>query len=105
MPVPLRLFVASSAFLGVFCVGADYAIFQLESVWSSFPHGSSVRAVLDSLVHGIVGGWCWVNVLLLSGAEWSWLNLGQVILCVTMAAGIDLDHMIEAKSFHIQVSH
>ena len=102
-PVPVKVFLASSVFLGVFCVGVDYIIFQSESVWSSFPHGSSLRAVSDSLVHGIVGGWCWINVLLVTQAEWSWVNLGQVILCVTMAAGIDLDHMIEAGSFNIKV--
>ena len=99
----LKVFSASSVSLGVFCLGADYIIFQWESVWSSFSHGSSLRAVSDSLVHGIVGGWCWINVLLVTKAEWNWVSLGQAILCVTMAAAIDLDHMIEARSFNIQV--
>lgn len=83
-------FLVSSVFLGGFCAGADHVIFRWEVHWSKFSHGNAVRAVSDSLVHGVVGGWCWVNVILVSGVQWSWAKLLQVALCVTMAAGMDL---------------
>ena len=98
-------FVASSAGLVLFCLGADHVIFKWEERWSKLSHGVSLRAVSDSLVHGVVGGWCWTNVLLLSsGRDLSWaVKIGQVALCVAMATAIDLDHLIEARSFSIKV--
>ena len=98
------LCLVSSVCLSGFCLGADYIIFNLESRWSKLPHGRALRAVCDSLVHGVVGGWCWVNVLLVTQAEWNGARLLQVALCVAMAAGMDLDHMIEARSLQIVVS-
>ena len=102
--------VGSSAGLVLFCLGADHAIFKWEEKWFKLHHGVALRAVSDSLVHGVVGGWSWVNVLLLnsaiaSGVEGTSWTIGvlQVALCVGMATAIDLDHMIEAKSFSIKV--
>lgn len=99
------LFVASSAGLVLFCLGADHIIFKWEDRWLKLSYGVSLRAVSDSVVHGLVGGWCWVNVLLLTSSEGlSWAaRIGQVALCVAMATTIDLDHLIEAKSFSIKV--
>ena len=42
-------------------------------------------------------------MLLVFQVDWSSARLLQVALCVAMAAGMDLDHMIEAKSLHIEV--
>ena len=99
-------FVASSAGLVLFCLGADHAIFRWEERWIKLTHGVSLRAVSDSVVHGLVGGWCWANVLLLSGGEGlSWpARVGQVILCSVMATAIDLDHFIEARSLSLKAS-
>ena len=100
--------MASSAGLALFCLGADHAIFKWEEKWFKLRHGVALRAVSDSLVHGIVGGWSWVNVLLfnsasgVNGTSWT-TRILQVALCVGMAISIDLDHMIEAKSFSIKV--
>ena len=97
--------VASSAGLLLFCLGADHVIFKWEERWLKLTYGVAMRAVSDSLVHGVVGGWSWVNVLLLTGAEgltWTERAL-QVALCVGMATAIDLDHMIEARSLSIKV--
>ena len=97
--------MASSAGLVLFCLGADHVIFKWEERWLALRHGVSLRAMSDSVVHGLVGGWCWANVLLLTGSEGlSWSGrIGQVILCIIMATAIDLDHMIEARSFSIKV--
>lgn len=101
-------FVASSAGLVLFCLGADHAIFKWEEKWFKLRHGVALRAVSDSLVHGVVGGWSWVNFLLLNsasgvdGTSWT-IRILQVALCVGMATVIDLDHVIEAKSFSIKV--
>lgn len=83
-------FLFSSCLLGGFCVAADHAIFRWEDHWSKFSQGKAARAVSDSLVHGVVGGWCWLNVLLVSGMLWSWPKLLQVLLCVLVAAGMDI---------------
>ena len=99
-------FVASSAGLVLFCLGADHAIFKWEERWLKLSHGVSLRAVSDSVVHGLVGGWCWANVLLLTSGvkDLSWAaRIGQVVLCIVMATAIDLDHLIEARSFSIKV--
>lgn len=101
-------FVVSSAGLVLFCLGADLVIFKWEEKWLRFQNGVALRAVSDSLVHGLVGGWSWVNVLLLASAVGedglSWLSrIMQVALCVGMATAIDLDHMIEARSLSIKV--
>lgn len=96
-------FLASSVLLAGFCVGADYVIFKCEDYWSRLSQGQAVRAVSDSLVHGVVGGWCWFNVLLVTQVKWNWAKLIQVVLCVAMATGMDLDHMIEARSLSIKV--
>lgn len=71
-------------------MGADSAIFRWEGHWSKSSRGKAARAVSDSLVHGVVGGWCWVNVILVSGMQWSWVKLLQVALCITMAAGMNI---------------
>ena len=99
-------FVASSAGLVLFCLGADHVIFKWEERWLKFSHGVSLRAVSDSVVHGVVGGWCWANVLLLTSGirDLSWAaRIGQVALCIVVATAIDLDHLIEARSFSIKV--
>lgn len=44
-----------------------------------------------------------MNVVLVNQVEWNWARLIQVVFCVAMAAGMDLDHMIEARSLHIEV--
>ena len=99
--------MASSAGLVLFCLGADHVIFRWEDKWMKLRNGAALRAVSDSLVHGLVGGWSWVNVLLLTegggeGVTWT-IRILQVVLCVGMATAIDLDHMIEARSFSIKV--
>lgn len=97
------LCIVSSVCLSGFCLGADYVLFNWEPRWSKLPHGQALRAVTDSLVHGLVGGWCWANVLLVTQVDWSGARLLQVALCVAMAAGMDLDHMIAARSLQIKV--
>ena len=101
-------FVASSAGLVLFCLGVDHAIFKWEEKWFKLRRGVALRAVSDSLAHGVIGGWSWVNVLLFNiasgvdGTSWT-IRILKVALCVGMATVIDLDHMIEAKSFSIKV--
>ena len=97
--------MASSAGLVLFCLGADHVIFKWEERWLKLAEGVALRAISDSLVHGVVGGWSWVNVLLLNRQGLtSTAGMIQVALCVGMATAIDLDHMIEARSLSMKVS-
>ena len=94
----------SSVGLGAFCVAADYVVFKREDVWQGMRHGTLVRALLDNTAHALIGGWSWVNVVLLTGEPFSTLKLAQVACCVCMASAIDLDHLIAARSFSLEVS-
>lgn len=97
-------FVASSTGLVLFCLYADHLIFKREELWKGLPRGVVVRAVSDSLVHGVVGGWCWMNVGIALSEEFNSMRLLQILTCVALASIIDVDHMIEARSLHIEVS-
>lgn len=95
--------VLSSAGLVVFCLCADHVVFKWEDRWKRLTHGVALRAITDSLVHGVVGGWCWVNMVLVMGEQFTTLRILQTATCVAMATAIDLDHFIEAKSFTFKV--
>ena len=96
-------FVVSSAGLVLFCLYVDRLIFKREELWKWLPRGVAVRAVSDTLVHGVVGGWCWMNVGIALSEEFNSMRLLQILTSVVLAAVIDLDHMIEAKSVSLQV--
>ena len=96
--------VLSSVGLGAFCVAADYVVFKRDDVWQGMRHGPLVKALLDNAAHALIGGWSWVNVVLQSGEPFSTLKIVQVAFCVCMASAIDLDHLIEARSFSLEVS-
>ena len=96
--------VLSSAALVAFCLCADYVVFKREDRWKRLFQGTALRAATDSLVHGVVGGWCWVNVILVLGEEFTAVRMLQIATCIAMATGIDLDHFIEARSLSIKVS-
>ena len=93
----------SSFGLGAFCVAADYVVFKREDVWQGIHHGALVKVALDNAAHALIGGWSWVNVVLLTGEEFSTLKIVQVACCVGMASVIDVDHLIAAKSFSLKV--
>ena len=95
--------VLSSATLVAFCLCADHVVFKWEDKWKKLFHGIALRAATDSLVHGVVGGWCWVNVILVLGEEFTALRMLQIAICIDIATGIDLDHFIEARSLSIKV--
>lgn len=95
----------SSACLVAFCLSADRVVFGWEEKWRRLQHGVALRATVDNLAHGVVGGWCWANTMLLMGeGEASWSRVVQVFLCALMASAIDLDHFVEARSLSFQAS-
>ena len=105
MAVGVARLLASSAGLVVFCLSADHVIFAWEDRWKRLPHGAILRAIADNVAHGLVGGWCWANtILLMVGGEeaMSWTRLVQVAVCMLTASVIDLDHFIEARSLSFQ---
>ena len=95
--------VLSSAGLVAFCLCADHVVFKWDDRWKRLSHGVALRAITDSLVHGIVGGWCWLNMVLVMGEQFTAVRILQTATCVAMATVIDLDHFIEAKSFSFKV--
>jgi len=96
-------FVLSSAGLAAFCLCADHIVFKWEDRWKKLAYGVALRAVTDSLVHGVVGGWCWMNVILVLGEQFTAVRIMQIAACVAMATSIDVDHFIAAKSLSFKV--
>ena len=96
-------FVLSSAGLAAFCLCADHIVFKWEDRWKKLAYGVALRAVTDSLVHGVVGGWCWMNVILVLGEQFTTVRVMQIAACVAMATSIDVDHFIAAKSLSFKV--
>ena len=96
-------FLASSAGLVAFCLCADQVVFKWKASWESLgPRGVALRAVADSVTHGLVGGWCWVNVVLLQGEQFTAVRALQVAGCVVMATALDVDHFISARSLSLK---
>ena len=96
-------FVLSSAGLVAFCLCADRVVFSWEDKWKRLQHGEILRPIADNIVHGIVGGWCWTNVVFALGEHFSVLRILQIATCVAMASAVDLDHFIEAQSLLLKV--
>ena len=65
------MLLASSVGLGTFCLAADYVVFKLDKTWKEIPHGKLIKASLDNIAHALVGGWCWLNLVLLMEEPWS----------------------------------
>ncbi|XP_057341162.1 transmembrane protein 267 [Microplitis mediator] len=59
-----------------------------------------LRAIIDNLTHGCVAGLSWAFIVLLLN-ESIVKNIISILLCASMSSFIDVDHFIEAKSFHI----
>ena len=93
-------FLLSSAALGVFLLLADYFVYR----WRPVQHRRALKAIADNFTHGVAGGWCWLNAVLLLGQP---VNYSHVVLEVSMGvlfgSIIDLDHFIEARSLTMEV--
>ena len=98
------MLLASSVGLGAFCLAADYVVFKLNKTWKEIPHGKLIKASLDNIAHALVGGWSWLNLVLLMEEPWSAVRGVQVVCCTAMASLIDLDHFISAGSLSFTVS-
>ena len=97
------IFVASSVGLGTFCLAADHVIFKRDETWQRLRCGTLLKASLDNVVHAVVGGWSWANVLLLMEEPFTPVTALQVACCTGMASVIDLDHFISARSLSLTV--
>ena len=93
-------FLLSSVAFGVFLLLADYFVFCWRPVQDRRP----LKALADNFTHGVAGGWCWANAVLLLGQP---VNYSHVFLEVSMGvlfgSIIDLDHFIEARSLAVEV--
>ncbi len=97
-------FVVSSVGLVTFCLCSDHVVYGWEEKWKAVPQGVVARAILDNVVHGVVGGWAWANsVIALGGQLTSTFRLLQVACCVAMASVLDLDHFVAARSVAMKV--
>ena len=63
--LPFIKLTCSSVLLAVFCFGADYTVFQWPPLQKSEHKMKLLRAVTDTLSHGVIAGWSCANVLLL----------------------------------------
>ena len=61
-----------------------------------------IRAIFDNLTHGIVGGFSWILVLLLSKKPLT-PNIYSIVYSVVISSFIDLDHFVAAKSWNLRV--
>ena len=59
-----------------------------------------VRAMVDSLTHGLVGGLSWAVV---TDIRMDRQRIIECIVCLGLAMAVDVDHFIAAKSFHFKV--
>ena len=61
-----------------------------------------LRALTDSLTHGLVGGVSWAAVtdVSLNGQQ-----VAECFFCMGLAMAVDLDHFIAAKSLHLKVGN
>ena len=63
-----------------------------------------LRALGDSITHGIVGALSWAAVIMVaenlrSGPKWT-----EILLAGVMASSVDFDHFIAAKSLNLKVT-
>ena len=79
-------------------------MFKLDKTWEGVPHGKLIKVFLDNVAHVLVGGWSWLNLVLLMEEPWTAMRAVQVVCCMTMASSIDLDHFISAGSLSFTVS-
>ena len=94
-------FVVSSIGLAVLCLAIDWFL----ASWN--PNIVFLRRITQlitgSVVHALIGGWCWFNVWLLQlDEEWSGIKQNQIVICAVMASLLDVDYIIEAK-FSVEV--
>ena len=63
--LPLVKHTCSSVLLAISVFGASYTVFQWLSLQKSARKMKLLRAVTDTLSHGVIAGWSCANVLLL----------------------------------------
>ena len=56
--------------------------------------------MVDSLTHGLVGGFSWAVV---TDVQVDRQRVIECIVCLGLAMSVDVDHFIAAKSFHLKV--
>ena len=92
-------FAVSSFGLAIFCLSVDCSLARWNT---NINLRTIIHLVTDCVVHALIGGWCWFNVWLLQlEEEWSRLKLIQVVICASMATLLDVDRVIEARSFEV----
>ena len=103
-------FFVSSLLLSLFCLAADYIVFQKQRTWKYLMYGQELRALCDCSVHGLISGWCWANYYLFlglitkkDGKEDRLALLLQTGACIVLSIAVDIDHFIEAKSLSVKV--
>ena len=93
----------SSVLLALFCFGADYTVFQWPPLQKSEHKMKLLRAVTDTLSHGVIAGWSCTNVLLWQPGNNLSVGVVQIGMGVVIGSILDLDHFIEARSLKLEV--
>ena len=101
--LPFIKLTCSSVLLAVFCFGADYTVFQWPPLQKSEHKMKLLRAVTDTLSHGVIAGWTCANVLLWQPGNNLSEGVVQVGIGVVIGSILDLDHFIEARSLKLEV--
>ena len=85
----------SVAGLVLFAAFADYVVYDCDATRDK----KWFRAVADNLTHGVIAGWCWINVLLgQRGDDKASVGVAQASVGAVLGSFIDLDHFVFAKS-------
>ena len=101
--LPFIKLTCSSVLLAMFCFGADYTVFQWPPLQKSEHKMKLLRAVTDTLSHGVIAGWTCANVLLWQPGNNLSVGVVQVGMGMVIGSILDLDHFIEARSLKLEV--
>ena len=63
-----------------------------------------LRAIGDSLTHGIVGAFSWTAVVMATESLRSASKWIEILLAGILASSIDVDHFVAAKSMNLKVN-
>lgn len=63
-----------------------------------------LRALGDSITHGIVGAFSWATVIMVAENLRTAPKWTEILLAGVMASSIDIDHFIAAKSLNLKVN-
>lgn len=85
--------IGAELVLQLVCVTGDWLLQDESGRW--------LKALTDNLTHAAVGFVSWAIVV---GVECSTKRLMEMTVCAMLAASVDVDHFITARSLSLSVS-